>query len=480
MTGEITLRGRVLPIGGLKQKILAAHLAGAKMVMLPQKNEKDLRDIPEEIRKQMKLVMVDSMEQVLANALRRKPAPLKAPPAEVIDPNRPLDEHPAAPDKVRRGFPASSLRPRPATIGSLSASPPRARRLHLRRAFCGMSARREIRQRRLKPGGHAGLKRFARSSALALRRESGVPRLLRDAGRAEDGHPGRHQEGLPQARPQAPPRRQQGRSGGRAALQGGERGQRGPLRPREAQALRPAGLKLGGISAGGRRVRHGGGRSARARSRGFRGAAAGGGPVACATSSAATPKISQASATSSEPSSGAPQALPAPADSPGRLPARRGRVRSRTTARTATGEQIDLDDLLGGFGGRRPWPAALVCTPMATSIGRACGTAASAARRGGGPGDARGGRQRHQATGPGRRSPPRGDDPQGRRGRPPDPALADGRQRPERRPRLPRRARAAAPRVHAERCRPDARPADHARRGAARRERSRSRPSPAA
>ncbi len=105
MTGEITLRGRVLPIGGLKQKILAAHLAGAKMVMLPQKNEKDLRDIPEEIRKQMKLVMVDSMEQVLANALRRKPAPLKAPPAEVIDPNRPLDEHPAAPDKVRRGFP---------------------------------------------------------------------------------------------------------------------------------------------------------------------------------------------------------------------------------------------------------------------------------------------------------------------------------------------------------------------------------------
>ena len=53
----------------------------------------------------MKLVLVDSMDQVLANALRRKPAPLKAPPAEVIDPNRPLDEHPAAPDKVRRGFP---------------------------------------------------------------------------------------------------------------------------------------------------------------------------------------------------------------------------------------------------------------------------------------------------------------------------------------------------------------------------------------
>ena len=59
MTGEITLRGRVLPIGGLKSKILAAHLSGAGMVILPKKNEKDLRDIPEEIRKQLKLVLAD-------------------------------------------------------------------------------------------------------------------------------------------------------------------------------------------------------------------------------------------------------------------------------------------------------------------------------------------------------------------------------------------------------------------------------------
>ena len=74
MTGEITLRGRVLPIGGLKSKILAAHLSGAKTIILPKKNEKDLRDIPEEIRKQMKLVLVDSMDQVLEAALRRKPS----------------------------------------------------------------------------------------------------------------------------------------------------------------------------------------------------------------------------------------------------------------------------------------------------------------------------------------------------------------------------------------------------------------------
>ncbi len=81
MTGEITLRGRVLPIGGLKSKILAAHLSGAKMVILPKKNEKDLRDVPDEVRKQMKLVLVENMDQVLGAALRRRPRPLKPNPA---------------------------------------------------------------------------------------------------------------------------------------------------------------------------------------------------------------------------------------------------------------------------------------------------------------------------------------------------------------------------------------------------------------
>jgi ATP-dependent Lon protease len=80
MTGEITLRGRVLPIGGLKSKMLAAHLAGARVVMFPKKNEKDLRDIPEEIRKSLKLVPVESMDQVLEVALRRRPKPLAAAP----------------------------------------------------------------------------------------------------------------------------------------------------------------------------------------------------------------------------------------------------------------------------------------------------------------------------------------------------------------------------------------------------------------
>jgi len=84
MTGEITLRGRVLPIGGLKSKILAAHLAGAKIVILPRKNEKDLRDIPDEIRKSIKLVLVDNMDQVLEAALRRKPKALVAGTTKIV------------------------------------------------------------------------------------------------------------------------------------------------------------------------------------------------------------------------------------------------------------------------------------------------------------------------------------------------------------------------------------------------------------
>ncbi|HEX8940171.1 MAG TPA: endopeptidase La [Candidatus Limnocylindrales bacterium] len=100
MTGEITLRGRVLPIGGLKSKILAAHLAGARIVILPKKNEKDLRDIPDEIRKQIKLVLVDSMEQVLEAALRRKPVPLQAEPPTVLDDGR--TPRPEPESRVRR------------------------------------------------------------------------------------------------------------------------------------------------------------------------------------------------------------------------------------------------------------------------------------------------------------------------------------------------------------------------------------------
>jgi ATP-dependent Lon protease len=71
MTGEITLRGQVLPIGGLKEKTLAAHRAGLKTVIIPQRNEKDLDDVPEEIRKDLKFILADRVEDVLAAALEK-------------------------------------------------------------------------------------------------------------------------------------------------------------------------------------------------------------------------------------------------------------------------------------------------------------------------------------------------------------------------------------------------------------------------
>jgi ATP-dependent Lon protease len=113
MTGEITLRGRVLPIGGLKSKILAAHLAGAKTVILPKKNEKDLRDIPDEIRKSMKLILAESMDQVLDAALRRKPKALTVEePPKVVKPGDELSDKPERQDPVRRApFPPADQPP---------------------------------------------------------------------------------------------------------------------------------------------------------------------------------------------------------------------------------------------------------------------------------------------------------------------------------------------------------------------------------
>jgi ATP-dependent Lon protease len=69
MTGEITLRGRVLPIGGLKEKIIAAHRGGIKKVIIPKENEKDLRDIPSSISKQLTIIPVEHLDEVLAHAL---------------------------------------------------------------------------------------------------------------------------------------------------------------------------------------------------------------------------------------------------------------------------------------------------------------------------------------------------------------------------------------------------------------------------
>jgi ATP-dependent Lon protease len=69
MTGEITLRGRVLPIGGLKEKIIAAHRGGIKKILIPKENEKDLRDVPKSISKQLEIVPVGHMDEVLSHAI---------------------------------------------------------------------------------------------------------------------------------------------------------------------------------------------------------------------------------------------------------------------------------------------------------------------------------------------------------------------------------------------------------------------------
>ncbi|MGZ4152685.1 MAG: endopeptidase La, partial [Actinomycetota bacterium] len=75
MTGEVTLQGRVLPIGGLKQKVLAAHRAGLTEVILPKRNEGDLEDVPDQVREQMTFHIAEAVEDVLAVALRAEAAP---------------------------------------------------------------------------------------------------------------------------------------------------------------------------------------------------------------------------------------------------------------------------------------------------------------------------------------------------------------------------------------------------------------------
>jgi ATP-dependent Lon protease len=76
MTGEITLRGRVLPIGGLKEKLLAAARGGIKTVLIPEDNAKDLTEISDAIKGGLNIIPVARMDEVIANALVRAPIPI--------------------------------------------------------------------------------------------------------------------------------------------------------------------------------------------------------------------------------------------------------------------------------------------------------------------------------------------------------------------------------------------------------------------
>jgi ATP-dependent Lon protease len=76
MTGEITLRGEVLPIGGLKEKLLAAQRGGIKTVMIPEQNVKDLAEVPDNVKNKLEIIPVRWIEKVLEVALERQPEPL--------------------------------------------------------------------------------------------------------------------------------------------------------------------------------------------------------------------------------------------------------------------------------------------------------------------------------------------------------------------------------------------------------------------
>jgi ATP-dependent Lon protease len=78
MTGELSLRGRVLPIGGLKEKTLAAHRAGIKRVLVPERNKADLDEVPKEVRDELEFVFVHKLDEVLAGALEHMPQPSQA------------------------------------------------------------------------------------------------------------------------------------------------------------------------------------------------------------------------------------------------------------------------------------------------------------------------------------------------------------------------------------------------------------------
>lgn len=84
MTGEISLSGLVLPVGGIKEKLLAAHRAGIRRIILPKANQKDIQEVPEEVRKDLQLLFVETIDEVLDLALAKEGAQADRSPEESV------------------------------------------------------------------------------------------------------------------------------------------------------------------------------------------------------------------------------------------------------------------------------------------------------------------------------------------------------------------------------------------------------------
>jgi ATP-dependent Lon protease len=94
MTGEITLSGLVFPVGGIKEKVLAAHRAGIHRIILPARNEADLEDIPADVRRELEIVPVTRINEVVEAALEKLVANPPPPPPAVTDRARPREPEP--------------------------------------------------------------------------------------------------------------------------------------------------------------------------------------------------------------------------------------------------------------------------------------------------------------------------------------------------------------------------------------------------
>ena len=120
MTGEITLRGRVLRVGGIKEKVMGAHRAGIRTVILPHENQSELEEVPVEARSHLIFVPVERIDQVLGLALEEKPmataaaeAPAGGEPADRDEAEAPSAKEPHAPTRLPQDVTAHGWRPRP-------------------------------------------------------------------------------------------------------------------------------------------------------------------------------------------------------------------------------------------------------------------------------------------------------------------------------------------------------------------------------